>query len=422
MGVSDGPPDVGTTYGMVNLTRPLNVTDNKGHIAFIRNGSTIQSLGYLQGSNTFGWVASGNMNTTSGIFITSNGRVGIGITNPNDALDVLGVLSINNGVIAPLSPPLFQSLQLSYVGTGASGYGQIVTINPGSTYTSLCLNPVAPGGQGNVGIALTNPATKLHVNANGTVASGILVENAAANDSLAKTLLTGRASSTLMTSVAGAYFYFYGSTPSGVPQYAVIPLNILFTGQHANQPVDSDLKINLQNYIGFIVSSADQGYYSIKPITKEIITGVNAIAITEALPYIILTSVDQDPAVWGVLTNVKSDNYDTDGNIPLDNVDDGWGNSSSLSTMVRVNGLGEGAVWVTNINGPVQNGDLICSSIIPGYGRKQNDDLFHSYTVAKATMSCSFDLNNDNKYKCKTIEYNGTTYIAAFIGCSYHCS
>ena len=90
--------------------------------------------------------------------------------------------------------------------------------------------------------------------------------------------------------------------------------------------------------------------------------------------------------------------------------------------MVRVNGLGEGAVWVTNINGPIANGDLICSSIVPGYGRKQNDDLFHNYTVAKATMSCSFDLNNDNKYKCKTIEYNGTTYIAAFIGCSYHCS
>jgi hypothetical protein len=288
MGVSDGDPDATTTYGMLNLTRPNNVTDHKGHIAFIRNGNTIQSLGYLQGSNTFGWVASGNMNTTSGIFMMStgnigigitnptttlhvsggnslfvgnpgitnlnpsgavgqnsvnarfgrmtsdygggivmydytttanngwtgvkniisrlvdltymgyisfgsvgddrgigfgingattmtnpssstekmciltNGRVGIGKTNPANTLDITGELSVNNGVAATESGQ-FQGLYLSYVGTGSTGYGSIVATNPGSTYNSICLNPIAPGGQGNVGIGLTNPDAKLHI-------------------------------------------------------------------------------------------------------------------------------------------------------------------------------------------------------------------------------------------------------------------
>jgi hypothetical protein len=108
MGVSDGPPDVGTTYGMVNLTRPSNVTDNKGHIAFIRNGQSLNMMGYLQNSNTIGWVRGDTMNTTLGIFITSNGLVGIGKTTPSDALDVLGAIRTIGGL-------------LSYTYTGAFG-------------------------------------------------------------------------------------------------------------------------------------------------------------------------------------------------------------------------------------------------------------------------------------------------------------
>jgi hypothetical protein len=86
-----------------------------------------------------------------------------------------------------------------------------------------------------------------------------------------------------------------------------------------------------------------------------------------------------------------------------------------------VNGLGEGAIWVTNINGNIENGDYICSSSIPGYGRKQDDDLLHNYTVAKTTMSCTFELYTD-KYKCEEFIVNGTKYRKAFIACTYHCS
>jgi hypothetical protein len=168
-----------------------------------------------------------------------------------------------------------------------------------------------------------------------------------------------------------------------------------------------------------IVSSVGT-YYSVNPITQEVTTGKDAIQISEALPQIKLTDKDKDKAVWGVVTNVKNDNYNTDGTIEYDNNPD-FGDRLG-ENVIRINSLGEGAIWVTNINGNIENGDYICSSIINGYGRKQDDDMLHNYSVAKSTMDCDFDLNNNNLYKCEEFEYNGKTYKRAFIGCTYHCA
>jgi hypothetical protein len=180
-----------------------------------------------------------------------------------------------------------------------------------------------------------------------------------------------------------------------------------------------DLKNNIENYIGLIVSSVGT-YYSVNPITQEITTGKDAITISEALPQIKLTDTDQDKAVWGVVTNVKNDNHNSDGTLDYDN-NTKWGDRLG-SDVVRVNGLGEGAIWITNINGNIENGDYICSSIIAGYGRRQDDDLLHNYTVAKSTMNCDFDINNDGLYICEEFAFEGQTYKKAFIGCTYHCS
>ena len=123
-------------------------------------------------------------------------------------------------------------------------------------------------------------------------------------------------------------------------------------------------------------------------------------------------------AVFGVITNQKNDEFDTDGSPIYDNIDNGF--EKGLYDRIRVNSVGEGSIWVTNINGNLENGDYITSSAIPGYGKRQNDDLLHNYTVAKSTMSCDFILNSPN-YKTKSVIWEGNTYIAAFIGCSYHC-
>ena len=77
-------------------------------------------------------------------------------------------------------------------------------------------------------------------------------------------------------------------------------------------------------------------------------------------------------------------------------------------------------MWVSNINGAIRNGDLITTSRIKGVGKRQDDDFVYNYTVAKATMSCDFDLGSD-KYKSKTVEFEGQTYVMAYIGVVYHC-
>ena len=137
-------------------------------------------------------------------------------------------------------------------------------------------------------------------------------------------------------------------------------------------------------------------------------------------------------------------------------------------TRIYINSVGEGSMWVTNINGPLESGDYITTSNLPGYGMKQHDDLLHNYTVAKITMNCDFnpklqpvptimkdssgnnildkynmiqltDLVNDSgdivyehEYNIRYLNKNGQIinkneyyvkggFIAAYVGCTYHC-
>jgi hypothetical protein len=46
--------------------------------------------------------------------------------------------------------------------------------------------------------------------------------------------------------------------------------------------------------------------------------------------------------------------------------------------------LGDGHILVNAEGGDIEIGDYICSSNTAGIGMKQDDDLLHSYTVAKA--------------------------------------
>jgi hypothetical protein len=52
-----------------------------------------------------------------------------------------------------------------------------------------------------------------------------------------------------------------------------------------------------------------------------------------------------------------------------------------------------------------------------GYGEKQDDDLLHNYTVAKAVMDCTFELDSPY-YQCHAL-VNGVR--VALIACTYHC-
>lgn len=318
-----------------------------------------------------------------------------------------------------LDAALGRQLYLNHYPYLAGNVGGIMSYGPWNHYNSSGTHRFSVTGDGKFGWNTSSPAGIFQVNGTGSIASTILVTNASADDAGTISLLSTQNYASLPYSMSGTNMYFYatlGSTPYRIIQAA----STYFTGQHANQPIPEQeyIKTHLRDHVGLIVSSADQGCYSINPVTKEVITGKAAITISESLPYIKLTDKDKDKAVWGVITNVKNDNYNTDGTADTDESTE-W--NDRLDTMVRVNGLGEGAIWVTNINGPIENGDYICSSPIPGYGRRQDDDLLHNYTVAKVTMSCSFDVNSPD-YICEEMEHNGSTYRKAFLPCTYHCS
>ena len=72
---------------------------------------------------------------------------------------------------------------------------------------------------------------------------------------------------------------------------------------------------------------------------------------------------------------------------------------------ISINSIGEGGILVSNKNGNITNGDYLVSD-----GNKtcmkQDDDIFHNYTVAKALESVDW-----------SIEPSNTKMIA----CTYHC-
>ena len=123
----------------------------------------------------------------------------------------------------------------------------------------------------------------------------------------------------------------------------------------------------------------------------------DGITIEEAIPIVQLCRVKKDKRVYGVLGSPNRANNN--------------------KNRLIVNSLGEGAICVCNSNGNIENGDYIQSSELLGYGEKQDDDLLHNYSVAKAVMDCNFELDSPY-YQCYELE--GGVRVA-FIACTYHC-
>ena len=184
-------------------------------------------------------------------------------------------------------------------------------------------------------------------------------------------------------------------------------------------------------------------------------TGLSAIKSSESLPIVSLSNVVNDPTVFGVVDSVESASLlrtQRFGGTIVEN------KKKSGDNRVIVNSLGEGAMWVVNTNGNISSGDYITTSNINGYGHKQDDDILHSYTVAKITMDCDFNPqelpiqvikkdnngtnvldnygrlqwedsdNTEKAYRIKYLKVDGketdqanAVCTAAYVGCTYHC-
>jgi hypothetical protein len=158
---------------------------------------------------------------------------------------------------------------------------------------------------------------------------------------------------------------------------------INFTGQHRTFIKDTPF-VRAEELEGLIVSS-DQNKY-IK-MSGGIEAGSNAITINESLPIVSISTKVKDKKCFGVISSSEDP----------DSREDTFGIFTSIlekekgDTRVYINSVGEGAIWVTNINGSLESGDYITTSNVAGYGQKQDSEFLANYTVAKITMDCDFD-------------------------------
>ena len=161
-----------------------------------------------------------------------------------------------------------------------------------------------------------------------------------------------------------------------------------FTGQH---PTSIASLTNVTT--GMIVDSTGEIWSKYE---ENMETGIPKVAVTNS---------QNSKRVFGVIANLSGS---FEGMVKASN-------QLAEETHIEVNSLGEGLVWITNINGNVENGDYITSSDVFGLGQKQSDDILRSCTVAKCTEQIDWSSVSDS------ITHNGVTYKKYLSMCTYHC-
>ena len=162
--IGDGQVDAGGTYGMLQLVRANNGADNKAHLSFVKNGLTVFGMGYYPGASqsVFGLVPSfGTMATNAGLWIATNGYVGIGTTGPSYLLHGYG--NVNSGV-----EQYFQNAN-----SGSSAYTLIGCRNNTPSQLVLFLNSSTRAADGGTSTAtLRNDAGALRLQSSTGATSG----------------------------------------------------------------------------------------------------------------------------------------------------------------------------------------------------------------------------------------------------------
>jgi hypothetical protein len=176
---------------------------------------------------------------------------------------------------------------------------------------------------------------------------------------------------------------YNGGTSAGYLTRKDDNTSLNFTGQH--RTFIKDVPFSQAGDLEGLIVSADNNKY-IK-MSGGIEMGSNAITTNESLPVVSLSTKVNDKKCFGVIS--ASEDPETR--------EDAFGSFVSVSqketgdTRVYINSVGEGAMWVTDINGPLESGDYITTSNVVGYGQKQDSEFLANYTVAKITMDCDFN-------------------------------
>ena len=414
-------------------------------------GQTNQAVGAIAVGQEAGQTNQGSQAIAMGNFAgqTSQGSNSIILNATGVALNSTTTSSFH---VKPVRGGNFAASALAYTSTG-----EIVE----ETNTHFDTN-------GNVGIGTNSPGSRLHVT------SGSLDEittfqvktggeiYVARNHNNAPYISTSMGSGhpglnfgnsdrwTIRKFNTNLDFDYEGSTKGFLLTTSSGALN--FTGQH--RTFIKDVPFSQAGDLEGLIVSADQNKY-IK-MSGGIEAGSNAITTNESLPVVSLSTTTNDKRCFGVISASEDPEQRSDAYgifvTPFD--------KEKGDTRVYINSVGEGAIWVTNINGPLESGDYITTSNVAGYGQKQDSEFLANYTVAKITMDCDFvpvtqpvqiikkDEHGENvldvhgqiqweddpsgatekAYKIRYLDANGNitdeanhVYKAAFVGCTYHC-
>lgn len=111
---------------------------------------------------------------------------------------------------------------------------------------------------------------------------------------------------------------------------------------------------------------------------------------TNTVPLVTLSNVHNDKSWYGVVSNQVVDTNDYD-------------------TLIDIKG--DTQIWVTDVNGPLESGDLLTTSnVAPGYAQKQSDDFIRSFTIGKMTQECDFSEPGTTTLKVPKQELSNVTY------------
>ncbi|MBU1125434.1 MAG: hypothetical protein KKC84_05375, partial [Candidatus Omnitrophica bacterium] len=276
-----------------------------------------------------GITFTGLTNNLWGLYVASNGTPSVFLDSDNGRIFTVG--DIHVGSITPGhgagTADLFVAGNLEIDATAYFDNAAVFSASGLSTS-----GPVTQTGSnqvvfaGNVGAGHTNPGAPLHVSsADNTDAVKIQIRAAQASITAADVFMKFDSTSGTEGSIAG-------TASAGVIAYNT------FTGSHWTKIDDkTGLKPNM------LLEATGEKFMSKEQLVKSRICATK-----------------KSQAVYGVFGGTNDE-----------------GNDLVLA-------LGTGFIWVTNTNGDIAVGDYLQASGVPGIAEKQDDDILHNYSVAKA--------------------------------------
>ena len=450
--VTSGYVGIGTN----SPTAPLHIYNEHPDMLYLENTGTLKSSIRLSVSDKpweFGCRSNGafyvydNTNSAYRMLVSAGGNVGIGTISPSSKLHVAGDIHSTTGITVGASSdttilnaggieicktsgnPLidFKTTSTDDYDFRISQQSNQLVFTSATSARSFTFD----GAYGSFGLHKSSPEGRLHIKQTVDDSGGDLNYYSYAAINIERAASTSKWS-IHHTSQQDLRFYYNRNSKALIRDNGTDDTYLNFTGQHRCFNEFS----NASNLVGMIVCSKSNKYVNFDFSQSP--------TINECLPVITLSNMACDKSCFGVISGKEDSGNRTTSSGAITT----FLEQESGDNRVFVNSLGEGAIWVSNLNGNLESGDYITTSNISGYGQRQDSEFLANYTVAKITIDCDFnpqmvpkriiqkdadgknvlDANGNliledsnemiSQYEVKTLDDGAKV---AFVGCTYHC-